>query len=41
MTTIEIDTRDRTNVAGADRMPLIAVCVMALLGLAGIISMTA
>jgi hypothetical protein len=41
MTTIEANTSDHsTAVTAADHMSLIAVCMFALLGLAGIITMT-
>jgi hypothetical protein len=40
MTTIEVSTSDRNNTIASDHVTLIAVCVFALLGLAGIFSMT-
>jgi hypothetical protein len=40
MTTIEISTSDRTSTVTADNITLVTVCVLALLGLAGIITMT-
>jgi hypothetical protein len=40
MTTIEINTRERTSTVATDHVTLVAVCVFALLGLAGIITMT-
>ncbi|HEV7897274.1 MAG TPA: hypothetical protein VGP31_05465 [Planosporangium sp.] len=40
MTTIEINTDDRASTVSADNMILVAVCLFALLGLAGIITMT-
>jgi hypothetical protein len=40
MTTIEINTSDRTSTVATDHVSLIAVCLFALLGLAGIITMT-
>jgi hypothetical protein len=40
MTTIEINTSDQTGTVAADTTILAAVCVFALLGLAGIITMT-
>jgi hypothetical protein len=40
MTTIEANTSDQTGTIAADRTILVAVCVFALLGLAGIIAMT-
>jgi hypothetical protein len=40
MTTIEVETTDRTSTFATDYMILAAVCVLAVLGLAGIITMT-
>ncbi|GAA1824743.1 hypothetical protein [Planosporangium flavigriseum] len=40
MTTIEIDTTERDSRVSTDHMSLVAVCLFALMGLAGIITMT-
>ncbi|MGC9669562.1 hypothetical protein ACNTMW_23795 [Planosporangium sp. 12N6] len=39
-TTLEIDSTDRTSTVTADSLTLVMVCLVALLGLAGIITMT-
>jgi hypothetical protein len=39
MTTIEINTAEQTGTSATDRTMLMAVCVVALLGLAGIVTM--
>jgi hypothetical protein len=40
MTTIEVKTNAQTSTVAADNMILAAVCLFALLGLVGIITMT-
>jgi hypothetical protein len=40
MTTIEVETSAQPSTVAADHMILAAVCLLALLGLAGIITMT-
>jgi hypothetical protein len=40
MTTIEVETNAQTSTVAADHLIVVAVCLFALLGLVGIITMT-